>query len=96
MLTILKIFLAIVNVWLSQNTVIFNDNFPLYDSVFEKRFGHVTEQTFEGFELENDYYIIEFSDGQIHEIESDDLQIGDPVTVWFLEGVPVRMVYDYR
>lgn len=96
MITFLKIFVAIITAWMAQITTVIDDNYPLYDSVFEKRFGHVIEQTFEGYELENDYYLIEFTNGDIHEIESDDLQVGDPVTVWLLEGYPVRTVYDFR
>lgn len=96
MLKLIKIILAMFTIWGAFNTEIVYDNIPLYDSVFDKRYGTVIEQTLEGYELENDYYLVEFTDGNIHEIECDDLCIGDPVTVWFLGDIPVRTMYDRR
>lgn len=96
MLTIIKTIVALCLTWLSQNTVIFYDNTVLYDEVFHKQYGKVIEKTYEGYSLENDYYLIEFTDGNIHEIESDDLQVNDTITVWFWNNIPVRAMYDKR
>lgn len=64
--------------------------------VYTIRYGTVIEQTYEGWSEENDYYIIEFENGDLHEIEADDLQPGDDVTVYFWEGRPIRMMYGIR
>lgn len=64
--------------------------------VYIIRYGTVIEQTYEGYSEENDYYIIQFENGDLHEIESDDLQVGDEVTVYFWEGRPIRMYYGIR
>lgn len=96
MITLIKTIIALCLTWLSQNTVIFYDNTVLYDEVFNKQYGTVIEKTYEGYNLENDYYLIEFTDGNIHEIESDDLQVSDYVTVWFFGNIPVRTMYDKR
>lgn len=64
--------------------------------VYIIRYGTVIEQTYEGYSEENDYYIIEFENGDLHEIESDDLQVGDEVTVYFWEDRPIRMYYGIR
>lgn len=93
---LIKTVIALCLTWLAQNTNIFVDDFALYDSVFNRQYGKVIEKKFEGYELENDYYLIEFQNGNVHEIESDDLCINDSVTVWFLGNVPVRAVYDKR
>ena len=61
-----------------------------------KRYGTVIEQTYEGWEEYNDYYIIEFENGDTHEIEADDLWPGDEVTVYFDGGEPVRTLYGRR
>jgi len=45
--------------------------------------GIVLEQTYEGWSEYNDYYIISYEDGSIHEIEADDLNEGDHVVTWF-------------
>lgn len=60
------------------------------------RYGTVIEETYEGYSEENDYYIVEFENGDLHEIESDDLQPGDEVTVYFFEDRPIRMYYGWR
>lgn len=60
------------------------------------RYGVITEQTFEGWSEENDYYIVQFENGDLHEIESDDLQPGDEVTVYFYEDRPIRTMYGWR
>ena len=64
--------------------------------VYIIRYGTVIEQTYEGWSEENDYYIVQFENGDLHEIESDDLQPGDKVTVYFYEGRPIRMMYGWR
>lgn len=96
MITIIKTIIALCLTWLSQNTVIFYDNIWLYNDVFEKRYGIVKEEIFEGYNEENDVYIIQFQDGSEKEILVDDLQKSDYVTVWFLYDIPVRMLYDKR
>ena len=58
--------------------------------------GYVTEQTFEGcYEDLNDYYIVNL-DGELHEIEADDLRVGDEVTVYFFLDEPVWTLYGWR
>lgn len=96
MLTIIKTVIALCLTWLSQNTVIFYDNTTLYNEVFNKQYGTVIEKTYEGYSLENDSYIIQFEDGNEKEISGDDLEKSDTVTVWFLYGIPVRIMYDKR
>lgn len=61
-----------------------------------KRYGVVIEQTYEGWSEYNDYYIIEFENGDLHEIEADDLWPGDEVTVYFDHNEPVRTLYGRR
>ena len=58
--------------------------------------GTVVEQTVEGYAESNDYYIVVLDDGNIHEIEADDLDVEDRVTVFFYEGEPVRTLYGER
>lgn len=58
--------------------------------------GYVTEQTFEGcYEDLNDYYIVNL-DGELHEVEADDLRIGDEVTVYFFLDEPVWTLSGWR
>lgn len=58
--------------------------------------GYVTEQTYEGcYENQNDYYIVNL-DGELHEVEADDLRVGDEVTVYFFLDEPVRTLYGWR
>ena len=64
--------------------------------VYIIRYGTIIEQTYEGYSEENDYYIVQFENGDLHEIESDDLTPGDPVTVYFFEDRPIRMMYGIR
>ena len=59
-------------------------------------YGTVIEQTYEGYAESNDYYLIEFDDGNIHEIEADDLAVNDRVTVYFFMDEPVRTLYGER
>ena len=61
-----------------------------------KAYGTVIEQSYEGYELYNDYYNIELEDGNIYEIEADDLAVGDPVTIWFDGEEPIRCLYGRR
>jgi len=60
------------------------------------QYGTVVEQTYEGYAKSNDYYIVVLDDGNIHEIEADDLDVEDRVTVFFYEGEPVRTLYGER
>lgn len=55
--------------------------------------GTVLEQSYEGGEQYNDYYIIEYENGQIHEIEADDLEPGDHVITIFSGEIPMGTRY---
>ena len=58
--------------------------------------GYVTEQTYEGCNEDlNDYYIVNL-DGELHEVEADDLRVGDEVTVYFFLDEPVWTLYGWR
>ena len=59
-------------------------------------YGTITEKTLEGGTQYNDYYIVVLDDGNMHEIEADDLEVGDRVTVYFYEDEPVRTLYGER
>lgn len=65
-------------------------------SLLPHQYGTVIEETYEGYALSNDYYIIELDDGNIHEIEGDDLDLDDRVTVYFFMDEPVRTLYGER
>ena len=61
------------------------------------RHGTVIEKTYEGCQDDNnDYYIIEFENGDLHEVEADDLWTGDEVTVYFYRDEPIRTMYGWR
>lgn len=62
----------------------------------DKKHGIVIEQTYEGYSDYDDYYMIQFDNGMIREVESDDLTVGDEVTVYFDHNEPVRTVYGRR
>lgn len=58
--------------------------------------GYVVEQTYEGYSEYNDYYIVNI-DGELYEVESDDLNVGDRVTCYFVnEEEVVRTLYEWR
>ena len=58
--------------------------------------GWVVEQTYEGYNQHNDYYVVNIN-GDLYEVEGDDLNVGEPVTVWFnQENEAVRMVYGWK
>lgn len=61
--------------------------------LFGQESGYVIEKTYEGGRTENDRYIVEVSDYHRYEIEADDLDAGDAVTVWFLFGQPAVIRY---
>lgn len=61
--------------------------------LFGQEAGYVIEKTYEGGSQENDRYIVEVSDYHRYEIEADDLEAGDAVTVWFLFGQPAVIRY---
>lgn len=71
-------------------------NINLHAFNIDTFYGTVTEKTAEGGTQYNDYYIVELDDGNIHEVEADDLETGDRVTVYFFEGEPVRVLYGAR
>ena len=55
----------------------------------------VVEQTYEGYSQYNDYYIVD-TGTNYYEVESDDLRVGDEVTVYFIGNYPVRVLYGWR
>lgn len=61
--------------------------------LFGQESGYVIEKTYEGGAAENDLYIIEYSDNHRMQIEADDLEPGDAVTVWFIFGQPTIIRY---
>jgi hypothetical protein len=65
-------------------------------ALFPHTYGTVIEQTYEGYAEWNDYYIVLLDDGNIHEIEADDLDLDDRVTVYFFMDEPVRTLYGER
>jgi len=78
------------------NAIIFKIWFTLLTILATPVHGYVTEQTYEGcYENQNDYYIVNL-DGELHEVEADDLQVGDEVTVYFFLDEPVRTLYGWR
>lgn len=57
----------------------------------------VVEQTYEGYSQYNDYYIVEVKDEDFYyEVEADDLDVGDEITVYFIGEYPVKVVYEWR
>lgn len=61
--------------------------------LFGQQTGYIVEKTYEGGKTENDLYIVEFPESHRVQIESDDLEPGDCVTVWFLFGQPAVVQY---
>ncbi len=55
----------------------------------------VVEQTYEGYTQYNDYYIID-TGTDYYEVESDDLEVGDEVTVYFIGDYPLKVLYGWR
>lgn len=60
------------------------------------QYGTVTGQVFEGYSETNDIYIVTLESGQEIDVYADDLVDGDHVTVYFLFGEPVRVLYEWR
>ena len=56
------------------------------------RYGYVTEKTSEGGSEYNDYYIVNL-DGDLYEVEADDLEVNDEVTCYFFGEETVLTVY---
>lgn len=78
------------------NAIIFKIWFTLLTIFTTPVHGYVTEQTYEGcYENQNDYYIVNLG-GELHEVEADDLRVGDEVTVYFFLDEPVRTLYGWR
>ena len=62
-----------------------------------KQYGTVIEQTYEGcYEGCDDDYIVELANGTLIDIVADDLQPGDPVTIYWKDGAIIHTLYDYR
>lgn len=78
------------------NAIIFKIWLALLTIFATSMHGYVIEQTYEGcYENQNDYYIVNL-DGELHEVEADDLRVGDEVTVYFFLDEPVRTLYGWR
>jgi len=60
------------------------------------RHGIITEQLYEGYAEEWDRYLIQFENGDIHEIISDDFQPGDEATTFFYNDRAVTTLYGWR
>lgn len=60
------------------------------------RYGVVLAQLFEGWAESDDYYLIEVDTTEMFTINGDDLNVGDPVTLYYIDGAPVRMLYGFR
>lgn len=84
--------LAMIMITISTYT----NNVNLAQYGIETEFGTITEKTVEGGNQYNDYYIVELDNGEIHEIEADDLEVDDRVTVYFFEDEPLRTLYGAR
>lgn len=64
--------------------------------LFGQQTGVIIEKTYEGGRDENDLYIVEYSGGHREQIEADDLDAGDFVTVSHLFGQPASVKYISR
>jgi len=62
---------------------------------FHKEYGYVVEQTYEGWDQFNDYYIVNI-EGDLYEVEADDLEVGDKVTCYFYGDTTLRTLYEWR
>lgn len=60
------------------------------------RHGTIIEQLYEGYADEWDRYLIQFENGDIHEIISDDLIVGDEATTFFYNDRAVTTLYGWR
>lgn len=61
----------------------------------QPKHGYVIAQTYEGYNEYNDYYLVNI-DGEIYEVEADDLDVNDNVTVYFIGNYTVQTLYGYR
>lgn len=61
----------------------------------EPRHGYVVVQTYEGYSKYNDYYLVNIN-GEIYEVEADDLEVNDNVTVYFIGNYTVQTLYEHR
>ena len=61
----------------------------------EPRHGYVVTQTYEGYSKYNDYYLVNIN-GEIYEVEADDLEVNDNVTVYFIGNYTVQTLYEHR
>lgn len=58
-------------------------------------YGYVVEKTYEGGSEYNDYYIVNL-DGDLYEVEADDLEVNDRITCYFIGDETVLTVYEWR
>ena len=59
------------------------------------RYGYVEEKTIEGGSEYNDYYIVNL-DGDLYEVEADDLEVSDKVTCYFFGEETILTLYGWR
>lgn len=56
----------------------------------------VIGQTYEGYADYNDMYLVETINGQVYEVIADDLEAGDPVTLFMVGDFIIETMYDWR
>lgn len=61
----------------------------------EPRHGYVVAQTYEGYSKYNDYYLVNIN-GEIYEVEADDLEVNDNVIVYFIGNYTVQTLYEHK
>ncbi len=58
--------------------------------------GTVIEVLYEGYQYDDDFYLVQLTDGTLIEICSDDLQVNDSVTVYYNNGEVIHTLYGKR
>lgn len=92
----LKFIIALLQLFLFHADFNFEENTSLYNETLKKEYGTVYTQLYEGYAYENDVYVITLETGEMITVECDDLNPGNPVTVYYVANIPVRVLYDYR
>lgn len=69
------------------------------DTAFEwqvKLQGTVIEVLYEGYQYDDDFYLVQLIDGTLIEICADDLNVNDCVTVYYNNGEIIHTLYGRR
>lgn len=69
------------------------------DTAFEwqiKLQGTVIEVLYEGYQYDDDFYLVQLADGTLVEICSDDLEVNDCVTIYYNQGEVIHTLYGRR